>query len=121
MNIITIDVHTDMAFDVHFAWPASTADAFCVPTYVRVVKADRALKAQAASINQRMLEAIERDPEKAVWPIRRWARELKCSSAGVYVTAAWRRIRKLRGLHQAEAVDRAEQPDRQRDYSRRAS
>ena len=61
-----------------------------------------------ATVNQRMLDTLERDPESLNWPAQKWADALECSKSTVHGTPAWKRIQAARALQKA---DRANEND----------
>ena len=64
-------------------------------------------KPRKATINSRMLEAVQKDPDRMGWNSTKWAKHLKCSPPGVVDTDAWKLYRTLREKEKAErALDR---------------
>jgi hypothetical protein len=73
-----------------------------------------------ASVNARMMEEIQRNPEEAMgWTSTQWAKRLKCARSSVVDTATWDNLKMARERNRAErARDRRRRPkasDRRRD------
>jgi hypothetical protein len=72
-----------------------------------------------ATINARMLEAIQANPGSMGWNSRQWAEHLKCSKPAVVETQTWQDLKMRRERERAErAKNRRRKPkasDRRRD------
>lgn len=55
-----------------------------------------------ATINARMLETLQKNPDARGWTVRKWTEYLKCSRAGVHDTETWRQLSALRELERVE-------------------
>jgi hypothetical protein len=65
-----------------------------------------------ATVNARMLEAIQTNPEAMGWNSRQWAEELKCSKPAVVETQTWANMKMVRERNRAERKrDRRRRPN----------
>jgi hypothetical protein len=62
---------------------------------------------RGATVNQRMLDIMTRDPDSVRWTLGKWAERLECTRQAVNDTPAWKRIMIARKMTQAEKVSRA--------------
>jgi hypothetical protein len=68
------------------------------------------------TVNQRMLEILERQSEAIGWSAEDWAGKLGCSKSTVHGTDAWqKRIKPARALQKAEALENADRRNRSRE------
>jgi hypothetical protein len=58
------------------------------------------------TVNQRMLEELQRNPLSAHWTQRKWATVLKCSPAAVAKAAAWGNVKTVRAMAYVDRLDR---------------
>jgi hypothetical protein len=79
----------------------------------------RAARARKASVNARMLEAIQANEEAMGWNSRQWAQHLKCAKSSVVETETWDMLRMKRERARAERAQdrrrRSKGRNRQRD------
>ncbi len=58
------------------------------------------------TVNQRMLEEMNRTPESALWSLPKWARFLKCAKSTVSVSPAWEKCKAVRVFQKFEREER---------------
>jgi hypothetical protein len=58
------------------------------------------------TVNQRMLEELQRNPQSAGWTQREWAAYLRCSAAAVAKAPAWQAVKTTRALAETDRLDR---------------
>jgi hypothetical protein len=63
-----------------------------------------------ATVNQRMTEVIEKNPESLLWTVTHWTNHLKCSRAAVHAAQAYR------GCREAQEAVKRERMERQRKW-----
>jgi hypothetical protein len=63
-------------------------------------------KRRGGTVNQRMLEHLNREPESAHWSQRRWATFLGCKPSAVAKTPAWKTAKAARALAVVDRLDR---------------
>jgi hypothetical protein len=63
-------------------------------------------KGKRGSVNQRMLEQLQADPDSVEWSQRRWADYLRCTPSAVAKAPAWKTIMKTRALAMASRLGR---------------
>lgn len=82
-------------------------------------KLDNRNRRRRPSVNARMLETIQSDPEAMGWNSRQWAEYLKCAKSTVVETRTWKDLSMGRDRERAErARDRRRKPkmsDRRRE------
>jgi hypothetical protein len=64
------------------------------------------------TVNQRMLEHLQANPESAYWTQREWANHLGCSAPAVAGAPAWQNVKIVRALAKAERLDLRRRPRR---------
>jgi hypothetical protein len=66
---------------------------------------------QSGTVNQRMLDELNRNPGSVKWPQRKWANVLCCSPAAVADAAAWQTILTARALAEAQRLEKQERQE----------
>jgi hypothetical protein len=69
----------------------------------------RSAGGRRATVNQRMLEQLQRDPTSVGWTQRRWATVLGCKPSAVAKAAAWKTITTARAMNESERRNRPEE------------
>jgi hypothetical protein len=63
-------------------------------------------KAGRGTVNQRMLDLLQGDPDSCTWTQRQWSERLRCAPSAVAKAPAWRTIRNARALYAADRIER---------------
>jgi hypothetical protein len=61
------------------------------------------------TVNQRMLEELQRNPESTSWTQRQWADRLDCSASAVAAAKAWQTVKAARDFAKADRLERQRQ------------
>jgi hypothetical protein len=61
---------------------------------------------QRGTVNQRILDQLQRDPLSADWSQRKWAKHLGCSPSTVADAAAWQTVKTARAVARTDRLDR---------------
>jgi hypothetical protein len=60
-----------------------------------------------ATVNARMIDELQRNPESANWSCRKWAERMKCVKRSVEKTAAWKMILQTRAANKDSQKSRS--------------
>jgi hypothetical protein len=99
VSIISLDVFqaSELACHLLLARPSAVADP---------APAGPSVGRKRATVNQRMLEQLQRVPESTGWSQRQWANFLHCQPSAVAKTPAWQTVKSARALGEVDRLDR---------------
>jgi hypothetical protein len=72
-----------------------------------VPPANNTTRTPRGTVNQRMLERLQHEPESVDWSQREWAEQLHCAPSAIADALAWKTVMKTRAM---AAVDRFDRP-----------
>jgi hypothetical protein len=73
---------------------------------VEGARARKAARTEKGTVNQRMLDTIQRNHDSVYWTLREWARRLDCTPAAIHKAPAWKAVKAARAMAKAERLDR---------------